>query len=483
MKHIAILAIIVALMLPTQVGAQTSTPTSTPTGCQTIPSSFWGTNGNGSWHGINWPGFLTNAFSVSGGLTFYELNNSSGNYNGFTISVVSSTTTVFRSTNRLSTFTSGGWPTTIVNSLNWTVYSNASFTIELCQPAPTVTPTPTTTGTPTAIDLGNGCYEFRTPTTLNMNVFNYVRAYTGGAVYVLTVDGSYFLPTTFVQWSNIAGNGAYTFFSEIGVFSFVVCAELYGGMPGGPTPGGIGTPTPQSLPTRTATIGPTRTATRTPAPTSTRPPNCATPTSRTLDCDIIEQQQTQAAILQTIAAGNDNQPTIVVNVPTVALVLPTQDTRFERTQVAQLNTAIAGDANNGDLSRTQIALLSTIIAGQVPATVATSGTPLPSATAYGAPSQRTAEAAQVNAPGYSGGATSSLRSTVGTQHTFISTAAYSFGCPISIPWPTGTSRPTLTLCIDYTEITAINLGPAIQVPLWPFLAVLVLTVIGWLIRR
>lgn len=54
---------------------------------------------------------------------------------------------------------------------------------------------------------------------------------------------------------------------------------------------------------------------------------------------------------------------------------------------------------------------------------------------------------------------------------FIGYTQYDFGCPISAP------AFGVEVCITYNEITSLNMG-SIEIPLWPFLAALVLTVIA-----
>lgn len=98
--------------------------------CFDANSVSWGSNGQGPWNGIEWASYSVATFSVSGGLTFTELNDAT--LNGWSITVLTSTDVVYSSADHLATYSSI-FPVVIdLTSGALCVYSAAPFTIEVC---------------------------------------------------------------------------------------------------------------------------------------------------------------------------------------------------------------------------------------------------------------------------------------------------------------------------------------------------------------
>lgn len=100
--------------------------------CAQFNAVLFGTNANGTWHGVDWAGLPRSTFAIAGGVSFYELVNN-GQYDGYTINIKSSTGTVWLSTNRLVSFATG-FPKTITGGIEACVYSNSAFSIWFCPP-------------------------------------------------------------------------------------------------------------------------------------------------------------------------------------------------------------------------------------------------------------------------------------------------------------------------------------------------------------
>ena len=93
---------------------------------RTIEATLVGTNNNGTWYVIRWAPDAELSYSVAGGLTFYELDNSSHNYDTYTCVFNGA---IYRSDDRASSSELVTAPITIGSVTGVTLYSNSSFSI------------------------------------------------------------------------------------------------------------------------------------------------------------------------------------------------------------------------------------------------------------------------------------------------------------------------------------------------------------------